>query len=89
MKAGSGTPASLGVRNCLMTLTFIRVSARDFITVAVGQRLRKELTARITYAAQIDLRFGDLACEHLVMSAGVPPSDLKCEGLHFFTKRLV
>ena len=29
MKVGSGTSASLGVRNCLMTLNFIRVSARD------------------------------------------------------------
>ena len=88
MKAGIGTPASLGVRNCLITLNFIRVSAGT-ITVTVGHRLGKELTARITYAAQIDLRFGDLACEHLDMSAGVPPSDLKCEGLHFLRKRLV
>ena len=45
--------------------------------------------ARITYAAQIDLRFGDSACEHLDVSAGMRPRDLTCEGLHFFRKRLV
>ena len=42
--------------------------------------------ARITYAAQIDLRFGDLACENLDMNAGVPPRDLTREGLHLFSK---
>jgi hypothetical protein len=30
--------------------------------------------ARITHAAQIDLRFGDLACENFDASAGVPPA---------------
>ena len=89
MKVGSGTSASLGVRNCLMTLNFIRVSARELIAVPVGQCLGKELMARITYAAQIDLRFGDSACENLDMNAGVPPRDLTREGLHLFSKRLV
>ena len=44
--------------------------------------------ARITYAAQIDLRFGDSACEQLDVSAGVRPRDLTREGLHFFSKAL-
>ena len=44
----------------------------------------KESIARITHAAQIYLRFGDLACENFDVSAGVPPRDLSCEGLHFF-----
>ena len=49
----------------------------------------KELMARITYAAQIDLRFGDPECEHLDVSAGVRPRDLTCKGLHLFKQRLV
>jgi len=53
------------------------------------QRLGEELLARITYAAQIDLRFSHSACEQLGVSAGMRPRDLTREGLHFFTKRLV
>ena len=45
--------------------------------------------ARITHAAQIDLRFGNSACENFDVSAGVPPRDLTCESLHFFKKRWV
>ena len=45
--------------------------------------------ARITHAAQIDLRFSDSACEYFDVSAGVPPRDLTRESLHFFTKRWV
>ena len=44
--------------------------------------------AGVTYAAQIELRLGDLAGEHLDVSAGVPPRDLICESFHLFTKRL-
>ena len=51
------------------------------IAVTVGQRFGEELMARITYAAQIDLRFGNSACEHLDMSASVPARDLTCEVL--------
>jgi len=57
--------------------------------VRVGQRLGKELMARITHAAQIDLRLGDSACETFDVSARVPPRDLTCETLRFFAKRLV
>ena len=55
------------------------------VIVRMAQLLRQELKARVTYAAQIELRLGDLACEHLDVSAGVPPRDLTCEGLHLFT----
>ena len=89
MKAGSRNACQLGRQKLSDDFKFHPRQCSELITVAVGHRLGKELTARITYAAQIDLRFGDLACEHLDMSAGVPPSDLKCEGLHFFRKRLV
>lgn len=88
MKAGTGMLANLGVRNCLMTLIFARVSARDSI-IRVHQRIGHELMARITHAAQIDLRFGNSACENFDVSAGVPPRDLTCESLHFFKKRWV
>jgi hypothetical protein len=57
--------------------------------IRVRQRIGKKLMTRITHAAQIDLRFGDLPCENFDVSAGVPPCDLTRQGLHFFTKRLV
>jgi|GEM_PF-3061559 hypothetical protein len=53
------------------------------------QRVEKELVARITYAAQIDLRLGDLACEHLNVDAGMRPGDLTSERSRFFALRLI
>ena len=38
--------------------------------------------ARITHAAQIDLRFGDLARELLDFRVGVRPGDLARERFH-------
>jgi hypothetical protein len=58
MKAGSGMSASLGVRRLFDDPHFhSRICSR--LIVRVGQRIGKELIARITHAAQIDLRFGD------------------------------
>ena len=34
--------------------------------------------ARMTYAAQIDLRFGDLARKRLGLRVGIRPGDLVC-----------
>ena len=40
--------------------------------------------ARVAYAAQIDVRFGDPASEILDIGIGVCSSNLACESLHLF-----
>ena len=47
--------------------------------------MRQQLLARVTDAAQINLRFGDSVGENLDVSAGVRSRNLIGEGLHLFT----
>jgi hypothetical protein len=44
----------------------------------------QELMARVTHAAQIDLRFGDLACELLDFRVGAGPGNFARERCHLF-----
>jgi hypothetical protein len=40
--------------------------------------------ARVTHAAQIDLRFGDAACEFMEFRVGAGPGNFPSELFHFF-----
>ena len=40
--------------------------------------------ARLAYAAQIDVRFGDLASKVMDIAIGVPPGNFARESSHFF-----
>ena len=86
-KAAIGMSGAFGRRSLRMTATFIRCDCSRLIG-RIAQCTGQELMARVTHAAQIDLRFGDPACEHLDVSAGVRPRDLTCEGLHLFRQAL-
>jgi hypothetical protein len=44
----------------------------------------QELMARVSHAAQIDLRFGDLACEFLDFGVGGGPGNFARERVHLF-----
>jgi len=55
--------------------------------VRVGQRIAKELMARITHAAQIDLRFGDSASELIDVVIGRVASDFSGDRLNLFGQR--
>jgi hypothetical protein len=48
----------------------------------VAQSIGQKLMARITHAAQIDLRFGDLARKLLGFRAGVGPGNLARKRFH-------
>jgi len=51
-------------------------AVRSRAIVRFGQRTGKDLLAGITHAAQIDLRFGDLASECLEFDVGGRPGKL-------------
>jgi hypothetical protein len=47
-------------------------------------QVRQELMARVTHAAQIDLRFGDPARVFLDFGISVYPGNFACERVHLF-----
>src|SRR5260370_20326077 len=61
---------------------FPNVSAS--VIVRIAQCLGQELMARATHTAQIDLRFGDSACELLQFGISVCPSNLAGKRLDGF-----
>jgi len=67
--------AGASLRSCLRPFAFSPLSPLSLIVI-FGQRIGKDLLARITRAAQIDLRFGDLACEFLEFDVGGRPGKL-------------
>jgi hypothetical protein len=52
--------------------------------VRIIQLIGQKLMSRMTYAAQIDLRFRDTASEVAELGIGVCPSDFARERFHFF-----
>ena len=52
------------------------------VIILVAQSIGQELMPRITHAAQIDLRFGDLARELLGFRVGAGPGNLARKRFH-------
>ena len=69
IKSGTGTFCQLGRQKLFDDFQFRPGVCSRFI-VRVRQRIAKELTARVTNAAQVDLCFGDLACEFSYFGGG-------------------
>ena len=62
----------------------LSAGAQAGAVVGIAEVTREHLVARISHAAQIDLRFGNLAREVSDFGAGVGPGNLVRERFHLF-----
>jgi len=75
----------LGCKPSQQVKSFVsRSHLRAGAVVGIAEITREQLLARVSHAAQIDLRFGNLAREFSDFGAGVAPGNLVRERFHLF-----